>query len=160
MEKTNSMRLLESRRIAYQVHGFSPSVRSASQVAEIINASPSQVYKTLVVLRGRGKSLLVMIAADQELDLKLLARQLGEKKLRMATHAEAEELTGLQVGGISALCLLNKGFEIYIDEPALALDDIIVSAGKRGLNLQLSAQELIRVTRARRVRATRLADPV
>ena len=159
MEKTNSMRLLESRKVTYQAHGFSPSVRSASEVAEIIGLPPQQVYKTLVVLRARGKPILVMIAADQELDLKLLARELEEKKLKMATHAGAEKLTGLQAGGISALCLLNKGFDVYVDEPALALDDVVVSAGKRGLNLRLSVKDLIRVTRARRVRATQTPGP-
>ena len=159
IEKTNSMRLLESRKAPYQAHSFSESVRSASEVANIIGMPGHQVYKTLVGVRSQGKPILVMIAADRELDLKLLARELGEKKLQMASHAEAEDLTGLQVGGISALCLLNKGFDVYIDEPALSLDDIVVSAGQRGLNLQMKVRDLVRITRAKRVRATQPPDP-
>jgi Cys-tRNA(Pro)/Cys-tRNA(Cys) deacylase len=66
----------------------------------------------------------------------------------MARHVDAERLTGLQVGGISALALLNKGFTVYLDEWATLLDFIVVSAGQRGLNLKLSVDDLIRVTAA------------
>ena len=154
MEKTNAMRLLESRKVPYQVHTFSDQVRSASEVAALIGQPPDHVYKTLVVLRAKGKPMLVLIGADRELDLRLLASQVGEKKLQMASHAQAEELTGLQVGGISALSLMNKGFAVYIDKPALALEDIVVSAGQRGINLQLPVKDLVRITRAKGVQAT------
>lgn len=154
MKKTNAMRLLEANGVPYQVHTFSPTIRSAQEVAEVIGAPPGQVYKTLVVVRPNGKPLLVLIAGDRELDLKLLAREIGEKKLQMAPHTEAERLTGLQVGGISALCLLHKGFEIYLDLAAQGLERIVVSAGQRGINLELNVQDLIRVTGAKLVAAT------
>ena len=115
---------------------------------------PQQVFKTLVVMRPKGKPLLVIVPADREIDLRLLAAHVDEKKIRMATHDEAEALTGLQVGGISALALLNKGFDIYLDQPALDWEQIIVSAGKRGINLQVGVQDLLRVTRAKVVEAT------
>ena len=86
--------------------------------------------------------------------MKSLAKSLAEKKLRMATQREAESLTGLQVGGISALARLNRGFEICIDESALALDQIHISAGQRGIDLQLAVKDLIALTRAKTVRAT------
>jgi len=159
MDKTNSMRLLDSRKVPYKVHTFSAEIRSATEVAEILGLPPQQVYKTLVVLRPKGKPLLAVIAADRELDLKLLAQELGEKKLAMSTHAEAEALTGLQVGGISALSLLNKGFDVYLDRPAQALDEFLVSAGQRGINLQLPVKDYIRVTRARLVQATSAPEP-
>ena len=73
----------------------------------------------------------------------------------MATHREAESLTGLEVGGISALGLLDKGFEVYADESILALREVYVSAGGRGINLGLNPEDLVRVTRARVVRAAR-----
>lgn len=60
----------------------------------------------------------------------------------MATQREAESLTGLQVGGISALALLHRGFEICLDAPARALDQIHVSAGQRGVDLQLAVRDL------------------
>jgi len=148
-QKTNSMRLLESRRINYQVHEFSSEIRSAEDAAQVMGAPPGQVFKTLVVLRERGRPLLVMIPGDKALDLRLLARAAGEKKLHMATHKEAEALTGLEVGGISALALLSKGFEVYADESIRSLTEVYVSAGHRGINLSLSPQDLLQVTRAK-----------
>ncbi len=89
-----------------------------------------------------------MLAGDCELSLKRLASLLGEKKLRMATRKEAETLTGLQVGGISALALRHKRFPIYLDWAATALDTLLVSAGQRGVNLRLKVEDLVRVTKA------------
>ena len=146
--KTNAMRLLDSLRIAYQVHEFSTDVRSAAEVAELLGVHTSRVYKTLVVTRERGRPLLVLIAGDRLLDLKRLAQSLGEKRLYMATHIEAEALTGLRVGGISALSLTLKGFPVYVDEPILALEMVCVSAGCRGINLSLLPNDLIQVTNA------------
>lgn len=153
-EKTNAMRALEARKIPYDVFTFSPDVHSATGVAEAVGLPYNQVYKTLVVLRTEGKPLLIMIAGHQELDLKLVAKAIGEKKVRMASHKEAEDLTGLQVGGISALALLDRPFDVFIDRPAAALSHILVSAGKRGINLRLPVTELIQVTRARVIEAT------
>jgi len=154
-EKTNAMRALDARRIPYEVLDFSPDIHSAVGVAEEVGLPPDQVYKTLVVLRPQGKAMLVMIAGNQELDLKQVSRELGEKKVRMASHREAEDLTGLQVGGISALALLNRPFEVFIDRPATELSHILVSAGKRGINLRISVADLMHITRARAIKATR-----
>jgi len=155
------MRLLESRKIPYiaKTYDASGEFHSAAEAAQLLGAPVESVYKTLVVLREppkSGKPLLVMIAAHREVDLKLLAQSLGapKQKLRMATQREAESLTGLQVGGISALALLNRGFEIVLDEPARALDQIHISAGQRGVDLQLAVNDLVAVTNARVVRAT------
>ncbi|RLB74862.1 MAG: hypothetical protein DRH15_14965 [Deltaproteobacteria bacterium] len=90
-----------------------------------------------------------MIGGDRELDLKRLARAVGEKKLKMATYRPAEEWTGLQVGGISPLALLNRGFEVYIDRPATTLSHVYVSAGRRGINLRVPVEELIAITKAK-----------
>ena len=102
------MRALEARKVPYEVVTFSPDIHSATGVAEAVGLPYQQVYKTLVALRPKGKPLLIMLAGDQELDLKRVAKAVGEKKVRMASHKEAENLTGLQVGGISALALLNR----------------------------------------------------
>jgi Cys-tRNA(Pro)/Cys-tRNA(Cys) deacylase len=157
-EKTNSMRALEARKIPYEVFTFPPEVHSASGVADAIGLPYEQVYKTLVALRPEGKPMLIMIAGDRELDLKRVAKAVGEKKVRMASHKEAEALTGLQVGGISALALLNRPLDVFIDRPATDLSHILVSAGKRGINLRLAVDDLIQVTRARVIKATRPPD--
>jgi len=153
--RLNSMRILDGAGVDYEVLAFPESVHSAEGVADYLGVPLPEVYKTLVVERpGRGKPVLVMVGADRELDLKKLAAALGEKKLRMARHADAERLTGLQVGGISALALLNQGFEIILDRPAIDLERVVVSAGRRGVNLRLSPSDLLRVTGGRVVDAT------
>jgi len=147
--RTNSMRVLESLHVAYEAFEFSSEVRSADDAAKAMGAPIQQVFKTLVVLRERGHALLVMLPGDRALDLKLLAQASGDKKLHMASHKEAEDLTGLEVGGISAIALLNKGFEVYADETLASIEHVYVSAGARGVNLRLKPQDLIRVTHAR-----------
>src|SRR5262245_54773491 len=108
LEKTNAMRALEQRKVGYEAiaYGDPETFHTATEVAETMGQPVEAVYKTLVVLREKGRPFLVMIAADREVDLRLLAKSVGEKKLHMATLKEAEKLTGLQVGGISALALL------------------------------------------------------
>jgi Cys-tRNA(Pro)/Cys-tRNA(Cys) deacylase len=143
------MRLLDARKVSYEVRSFSPEIHSATAAAQAMGADPSTVYKTLVVQRVRGKPLLVMVAGDKQVDLGALGASLGEKKVRLASHSEAERLTGLQVGGISALALLNRGFDVCIDSAAQALEQVTVSAGQRGINLTLAVSDLVRVTQAR-----------
>jgi len=167
VEKTNAMRLLDARKIAYRVavYDASGAFHDAIEAAALIGAPVETVYKTLIVLRdpsaslkagtpGKAKPILVMIPAHLEVDLKRLAQELGEKKLRMATQREAERLTGLQVGGISALALLNRGFEMCLDASAQGLETIHVSAGVRGTDIELSVSDLIDVTQAKVVSAT------
>lgn len=153
--KLNSMRVLDGAKVDYEVLEFPESVHSAEGVADHLGIPLPEVYKTLVVERpSGGKPVLVMVAADREVDLKRLAGALGEKKLRMAHQADAERLTGLKVGGISALALLNRGFQICLDRPATELERMVVSAGQRGINLRLAPSDLLRVTAGRVVDAT------
>jgi Cys-tRNA(Pro)/Cys-tRNA(Cys) deacylase len=153
-EKLNSMRLLDQRKIHYVVREFPPTIHSADGVATYFGLSHDRVYKTLVVLPPAGKPMLVLVAGSRELNLKKLARTTGHKKVQMASKKEAEQLTGLQTGGISALALFHKNFPVYIDHPALNHDQILVSAGKRGINLELPVKELIKITNARVIEAT------
>jgi len=116
------------------------------------------IYKTLVVLRdtgARGRPIIVMVPAEAEIDLKRLAAELGEKRLRMATQREAEKMTGMQAGGISVLGLKRPGFDVLIDQRARGLDTIHISAGERGSELSLKTADLVFVSGARYVKATR-----
>lgn len=157
--KTNAMRALEQRRIDYETLTYSPEIHSADIVAEALGLPARLVYKTLVVLPERGRPLLVMIAGDRELDLRATAKAIGQKRVAMAPKREAERLTGLLVGGIGALALLNKGFDVYIDERALAEETILVNGGQRGLNLRLRVAELIAVTGAKAAAVSAAAEP-
>jgi Cys-tRNA(Pro)/Cys-tRNA(Cys) deacylase len=153
-KKLNTWRFLETLGIAYEAYHFPTTVQSASGVAAYLGIPMTHVYKTLVVLPLHGKPLLVMIPGDRELHLKLLAHVLGEKKLRMATQKEAEALTGLKVGGISALALRHNNFQIYLDRTAERLEHILVSAGQRGVDVRLRVTDLVHATGAIFVEAT------
>lgn len=158
-EKTHAMRVLDAKGISYRVtvYDASGTFHSGEDAAALVGAPPEAVYKTLVVLREgapRARPLMVMVPSNTQLDLKLLAAAVGEKKLRMATQREAEQLTGMRVGGISALGLPRPTFEILLDEAARPLDLIHVSAGARGIDVELRVDDLVAVTGARFVRAT------
>ena len=151
--RNNVTRLLDARKVAYEVFELPPEKHSAEETAVLLGVPEDYVYKTLVVLREpKGKKpLLVLTPAGRELNLKALAASLREKKLHMAAQREAESLTGLQVGGISALALLNRGFEIALEKSALELPYIHISAGQRGANLRLQVADLVKLTNARLV---------
>jgi len=133
---------------------YATAIRSAEEVAHVLGIPASEVYKTLVVLPSHGKPLLMTIPGPRALDLKRLTQGLGTKKLRMATEREAEELTGFQVGSISALALLDRGFLVYVDQAAQTLTAFVVSAGQRGTNVRLRIDDFMRVTPAKFVDAS------
>lgn len=150
LKKTLAMKLLDGKKVPYEALSYPDNLRDAEEVAQALGLAPDQVFKTLVVSRtGPGKTILAMIPANRQLDLKKLAKAAGEKKLKMAAHVDAEEVTGLQVGGISALALTNRGFEVFLDKTADSFTEIVVSAGERGQQIKLAVADLIKITRAR-----------
>ncbi len=157
-KKLNSMRFLDHEGVNYDVLNFPDTIHTAQDVAEHVGVATSEVYKTLVLMTAKQTPILVMVPADHDLQVKRLAQVIADKKLRMATHKEAEAVTGLKVGGISALALRHRRFPVYIAHTAASLDRLLVSAGQRGVNLRLSATDLIRVTGSTLVDATAPAD--
>ena len=160
--KTNAMRALDARHIPYTVYTYDERIHAADEVAPVLGVPAGRVFKTLVVLAVGSptggfadRHLLVMAPGDRELDLRLLARAVGAKSARMAPQKEAERLTGLKVGGISPLALLDKRFEVYLDAPGAALEELYLNGGQRGVNLRLRVADLLAVTGARVIEATR-----
>jgi Cys-tRNA(Pro)/Cys-tRNA(Cys) deacylase len=149
MQKTNAMRALDTRNIPYTTFTYDDAIHSGKGVSEALGVPIEQVFKTLVVMRERGRPLLVMVPSNRELDLKRMAAAAGEKRVRMATQREAEGKTGLLVGGIGALALLDKGFDVYLDASAQNFDEILVNAGQRGVNLRLRVSDIVDVTKAK-----------
>jgi Cys-tRNA(Pro)/Cys-tRNA(Cys) deacylase len=145
VQKTQAMRILDSQDIHYSSMTYDKSERDALAIAADVGVPPEEVFKTLVVVRQPNKPLLVMVPADRQLSLKKLAQGVGEKKVKMASHVEAERLTGLQVGGISPLALLNKGFQIILDQSARDRGEIVLSAGQRGIQICMRVSDLIQV---------------
>jgi Cys-tRNA(Pro)/Cys-tRNA(Cys) deacylase len=150
MPTNNITRMLDTKRVQYTAFELPAEKLGAEETARLLNVPVMLVYKTIVVTReGKGKPILVVVPGDREVDLKLLARGLNEKKLRLPTEREAEAITGLQAGGISPLALINKGFQVVIDQAAQKQKEIHVSGGQRGLNICLPVRELVKLTNAR-----------
>jgi Cys-tRNA(Pro)/Cys-tRNA(Cys) deacylase len=145
----NVTRLLDAKKISYQVFSLPEEKLGARETAKLLNVSPNLVYKTIVANRPKsGKPILAVIPGDHNLDLKALAECLKEKKVSIPSEKEAEKLTGLQAGGISPLALINKGFHVLIDSQAEHSGSIHISGGQRGLNILLSVDDLAKLTRA------------
>lgn len=152
--KTNAMRALDAHKIPYSTFLYAETIHSADEVAMLLGVPASQVYKTLVVLADGERRLLVMAPGDREIDLRHVAREVGAKSAHMALQREAERLTGLKVGGISPLALLDRRFEIYLDATAATLDDLYLNGGQRGVNVKLRVSDLLAITGARLITAT------
>ena len=150
MSVTNNVtRFLDSRKVKYAAHELPTEKLGAVEAAQLLNLPMEQVFKTIVTKREKGKPVLAVIPGPHVVDLKLLASFLGEKKMHLPTEREAEQLTGLQAGGISPLALINKGFQVVIDSAANEFDEIYISGGQRGLNIQLGVSDLAKLVNAK-----------
>jgi Cys-tRNA(Pro)/Cys-tRNA(Cys) deacylase len=146
----NVTRFLDSQKVSYVAFKTPTEKMSARETAEFLKVPVEQVFKTIVVTRDKPKKpILAVIPGANVVDLKPLAAFLGEKKVHLPTEREAEQLTGLQAGGISPLALINKGFQVVLDSSAQSYSEIHVSGGQRGLNIKLPVADLIRLTKAR-----------
>ncbi len=150
-KKPLGVRVLEQRNIPHTVVEFPDHIRSATGVAEAADLGLHEVFKTLVVQTERAGAapMLVLAPADISVDLKLLAAQVGAKKLHMASHRDAESLTRLKVGGISALALLQKRWTVLIDQSTSERQEILVSAGVRGVDVRIAVNDFVALTGAR-----------
>lgn len=152
MAANNVTRLLDSKKIPYTAFDLPVEKIGALETAELLGVSADIVFKTIVVIRDKpGKAILAVIPGNSEVDLKAVAAQIGEKKVRVPTLREAEQLTGLQAGGISPLALIQRGFQVLIDQSASNHELIHISGGQRGLNIRLPVKALIELTHARLV---------
>ncbi|MFN8382897.1 MAG: aminoacyl-tRNA deacylase [Anaerolineales bacterium] len=145
----NVTRFLDARKVKYTAHEVPAEKLGAVEVAQLMNVPVEQVFKTIVTKREKGKPVLTVIPGPHVVDLKMLASFLGEKKMHLPSEREAEQLTGLQAGGISPLALINKGFQVVLDSSAEIFDEIYISGGQRGLDIQLSVADLVKLVNAK-----------
>ena len=149
MKPSNVTRMLDAKGVPYAAYELPKEKLGAVEAAEILGIPAELIYKTIVVTReGRGKPILALVPGPGEVDLKALAKALGEKKVTLPTQRKAEQLTGLQAGGISPLALLNRGFQVVLDSSAQNQSEIYISAGQRGMNIRLPTSDLISLTNA------------
>ena len=149
MSANNVTRFLDSRKVPYTVYDLPKKKLGALETARLLEAPPEIVFKSIVIMRkSPGKPILAVVPGGSDVNLKKLAQSVEEKKVGPATQKEAEKLTRLQAGGISPLALINRGFQILIDQSVLDHDLVHVSGGERGLNIRLPAKDLISLTGA------------
>lgn len=147
--KTNAMRILDSKKISYQLMTYDNNDGKIDgvSVALKINKDPRIVYKTLVA-QGSSKDLYVfIIPVEAELDLKKAAKAAGEKKVEMIPVKDIQKWTGYIRGGCSPVGM-KKHYSTFLDQSAKELVSIVVSGGKIGSQVELSVLDLQAVTEA------------
>lgn len=144
-DKTNCMRVLESKKIPYKPHLYEadPSL-SGEDIARILGEEPSQVFKTLVTTGKPQRYYVFVIPVNAELNLKKAASAVGEKSVSMIPQRDLLPLTGYVHGGCSPIGM-KKRFPSYIHESVSCLDRIFVSAGRVGCQVELDPADLVRV---------------
>ncbi|MEM1320232.1 MAG: Cys-tRNA(Pro) deacylase [Bacteroidota bacterium] len=146
MKKTNALRILDRHKVEYQLveYQYSEDNLSVEQIAADNQLPLPQVFKTLVVKGDKQGVMVALIPGHGQLSFKALARASGNKKVTTVPVKDLERLTGYIRGGCSPLGM-KKAFPLYMDQSALDFADIYVNAGKKGLLVRLSPQELQRV---------------
>ena len=148
-EKTNVMRVLEQKKVAYVPHYYpADGPVDGCSVAEMTGLAPEKVFKTLVTVGASGKNYVFVIPVAEELDLKKAARAAGEKSVEMIKQAALLPLTGYVHGGCSPVGM-KKSFPTFFHESARTLETMAVSAGRVGAQAELSPEALAGLVRAR-----------
>ena len=144
-DKTNCMRVLESKKIAYTPHLYEADpALTGGDIAALLGEEPSQVFKTLVTVGRPQKYYVFVVPVNGELNLKKAATAAGEKSVCMIPQRDLLPLTGYVHGGCSPIGM-KKRFPAFIHQSAAGLSRIFVSAGRVGCQVELDPADLIRV---------------
>ena len=146
-EKTNVMRVLDSKKVEYKSHNYLASgAVSGTEVAHVLGQNPDSVFKTLVTVSKSKKYFVFLVPVEKELDLKKAAAVVGEKKIEMLKSKELLGLTGYIHGGCSPIGM-KKFFRTTVDETAKNYETIMFSAGKIGYQVEMNPADLQKVIR-------------
>ena len=144
-EKTNVMRILDGKRIPYVSHTYEPdATMSGEQIADLLGEDPERVFKTLVTQGKSGQYYVFVVPVWAELNLKKAACEAHEKSVSMIKQKDLLPLTGYVHGGCSPIGM-KKQFPTFIHETAVTFDRMFVSAGKVGLQVELTPKDLMSV---------------
>ncbi|MCO7175123.1 Cys-tRNA(Pro) deacylase [Sporolactobacillus kofuensis] len=154
--KTNAMRLLDSENIPYKVQTYeiSDGLIDGLSVAKKVGEDPKNVFKTLVTQGHSGEFFVFVVPVAEELNLKKAAATVGEKKVEMIHVKDIQKHTGYIRGGCSPIGM-KKQYQTVIDASAQAIDHIIVSGGKKGLQIILEVNDLVKAADAELADITR-----
>lgn len=146
-DKTNVMRVLEQKKVAYKSHSYEADpTLTGEDIAGILGEDPKHVFKTLVTQGKSGQYYVFVVPVCAELDLKKAAKAAGEKSVDMIKQKELLPLTGYVHGGCSPVGM-KKSFPTFIHASAEGLDRMYVSAGKVGFQVELAPQDLMKTVR-------------
>lgn len=144
-DKTNAIRILDKKKLNYTLHDYTNTdAISGTEIAAVLKEDPQKVFKTLVTVGKSSEHYVFMVPVEKELDLKKAAKAAGEKSIEMIKSKELLPLTGYIHGGCSPIGM-KKLFKTFIDETALNFERIYFSAGKIGLQIETSLENLIKV---------------
>ncbi len=147
--KTNAVRILDQQKVIYELLEYEVDENlDGKSVAIKIGHPDSSVYKTLVTTAGPGKFFVFVIPVTNELDLKKCAKIAGEKRIEMIHVNDLLSTTGYIRGGCSPVGM-KKLFPTFVHDDAKELRHIVVSAGKRGVQMKLTPNDLVKVVRAK-----------
>lgn len=144
-DKTNVMRVLDSKKITYTSHSYEADpTLTGEEIAGILGEDADKVFKTLVTQGKSGSYYVFVVPVKAELDLKKAAKAAGEKSIAMIKQKDLLGLTGYVHGGCSPVGM-KKQFPTFIHETAESYDKIFVSAGKVGHQIELAPKDLMAV---------------
>lgn len=145
MDKTNVMRVLDSKKVQYKSHEYEPdATMTGEEIAGILGEPAEKVFKTLVTQAKSGQYYVFVIPVIGELDLKKAAKAAGEKSISMIKQKDLLPLTGYVHGGCSPIGM-KKRFPTFLHETAKDFERIYVSAGKVGYQVELSPEDLVKI---------------
>ena len=145
---TPAVLALSRAKVAHRLHQYDfagASGQIGMQAAAALGVEPARVFKTLMVVLDETELVVAIVPVDHELDLKALAKAAGGKRALMADVAQAERATGYVKGGISPFGQKRR-HQTFLDTAALGQPSIIVNGGKRGLQIELAAADLLLAT--------------
>ena len=146
-KKTNAARILDSLKIKYNIHTYEvdPENLAADHVAELLNQPVERVFKTIVLRGNKTGTIVCVVAGNNEVNLKKAAKVSGNKSVEPLPLKELLPTTGYIRGGCTALGMKKK-FPVYVSEEIINYESIYVSAGVRGMQLELAPADYLRAT--------------
>ncbi len=144
-EKTNVMRLLEQKKIPYQMHDYTESGAIAGEeVARVLGENHDEVFKTLVTVGKSKQNYVFLVPVNKELNLKKAASAVGEKSIEMIKSKDLLGLTGYIHGGCSPIGM-KKQFPTVVHNTAEGMENILFSGGKIGMQVEIKTEDFKKI---------------
>ncbi len=147
MDKTNALRILDAEGIKYVVREYDPEITDGESVAKATGSDPDRTMKTLVTVGNDGNHYVFVVPVCFSLDLKKAAKAAQVKRVEMIKQKELFPLTGYVHGGCSPIGMKKK-FTTIVSDTATLFDTVTVSAGRKGMQAEMSTDDFLRASGA------------